>query len=69
MSIKTDEELEKLRAIGKIVQWSLDQMAAAVQSGITTLELDRIGFRVLEQHGAEAAPPKVTDSREQSASV
>src|SRR5688572_11413637 len=59
MSIKTDEELEKLKAIGKIVRRALDQMSAAVHSGITTLELDRIGLRVLEEHGAEAAPPKV----------
>jgi methionyl aminopeptidase len=59
MSIKTDEELEKLKVIGKIVRRSLDQMSAAVQSGITTLELDRIGLRVLEEHGAEAAPSKV----------
>lgn len=59
MSIKTDEELKKLKVIGKIVRRSLDQMSAAVESGITTLELDRIGLRMLEEHGAEAAPPKV----------
>ena len=59
MSIKTEEELKKLKVIGKIVRRSLDQMSAAVQSGITTLELDRIGHRMLEEHGAEAAPQKV----------
>ena len=59
MSIHTDEEFEKLKAIGKIVRWSLDEMSAAVRSGITTLELDHIGLRMLKQHGAEAAPPKV----------
>ena len=59
MSVKTDDELERLRAIGKIVRRSLDHMAAAVRSGITTKELDWIGLRVLEQHGAEGAPGKV----------
>ena len=59
MSIKTEEELKKLKVIGRIVRRSLDQMSAAVQSGITTLELDRIGHRMLEEHGAEAAPKKV----------
>src|SRR6185295_3725049 len=34
-------------------------MSAAVRSGITTLELDQIGLRMLKHHGAEAAPPKV----------
>src|SRR6186713_1017372 len=59
MSINTDEELVKLKAIGKIVRLSLDRMAGAVRSGITTLELDQVGLRVLEQYGADAAPPKV----------
>jgi methionyl aminopeptidase len=59
MSIQTNEEFEKLKAIGKIVRWSLDEMSAAVRSGITTLELDHIGLRVLKQHGAESAPSKV----------
>jgi len=59
MSVKTADELEKLRIIGKIVRRSLDQMAMAVRSGITTQELDMIGLRVLQQHGAEAAPAKV----------
>src|SRR5215467_9629069 len=59
MSIRTAEELEKLRVIGKIVRMSLDKMAASVRSGITTAELDEIGVHVLAAHGAEAAPPKV----------
>jgi methionyl aminopeptidase len=59
MSIGTAEELEKLKVIGKIVRRSLDKMTGAVRSGITTAELDEIGLRVLTDHGAEAAPPKV----------
>src|SRR5947209_7019403 len=34
-------------------------MATAVRPGITTAELDQIGAKVLERHGAESAPPKV----------
>ena len=59
MSIQTAEELEKLRAIGKIVRLSLDKMTASVRSGITTAELDEIGVHVLAAHGAEPAPRKV----------
>ena len=59
MSIRSQAELEKLRAIGKIVRKALDKTAGAVQPGITTAELDEIGRRVLDENGAESAPPKV----------
>src|SRR3954452_10404986 len=59
MSIRTQEQLEKLRAIGRIVRAALDRTAEAVRPGITTGELDEIGARVLEANGAESAPPKV----------
>ena len=59
MSIRTQEEFAKLRAIGRIVRAALDRTAAAVRPGITTAELDQIGARVLAEHGAESAPPKV----------
>lgn len=59
MSIRSHAELEKLRAIGRIVRLALDAAAAAVHPGVTTRELDEIGARVLAAHGAESAPPKV----------
>src|ERR1051326_5172386 len=59
MSIRTDKEFQKLKAIGQIVRRALDAMATAVRSGISTQELDAIGFRVLQEHGAEPAPAKV----------
>src|SRR3954454_16850263 len=59
MSIRTQAELEKLRAIGRIVRLALDRCAASVRPGITTRELDEIGAQVLAEHGAESAPPKV----------
>jgi methionyl aminopeptidase len=59
MSIRSRRDFEKLRAIGRIVREALDRTAAAVQPGITTAELDRIGARVLADRGAASAPPKV----------
>ncbi len=59
MSIRSQAELEKLRAIGRIVRAALDAAAAAVRPGVTTAELNEIGARVLSAHGAESAPPKV----------
>ena len=59
MSIRSQAEFEKLRAIGKIVRQALDRAAAAVRPGITTRELSEIGEMALREHGAESAPPKV----------
>src|SRR5271154_5081666 len=59
MSIRSQAEFEKLRIIGRIVRRALDKTAAAVRPGISRRELDAIGSRVLEQNGAESAPPKV----------
>jgi methionyl aminopeptidase len=59
MSIRNQAQLDKLRAIGKIVRLALDRAAAAVRPGVTTRELDDVGARVLAAHGAESAPPKV----------
>jgi methionyl aminopeptidase len=59
MSIRSHAELEKLRAIGRVVRLALERTRAAVRPGVTTRELDEIGARVLAEHGAESAPPKV----------
>jgi methionyl aminopeptidase len=59
MSVKSNKDLAGLKAIGKIVALVLREMAAHVRPGITTLELDDIGARVLAQHGARSAPPMV----------
>jgi len=59
MSIRSHAELGKLRVIGRIVRKALDAAAAAVRPGATTAELDEIGARVLSEHGAASAPPRV----------
>jgi methionyl aminopeptidase len=59
MSIKSQSEFGKLRAIGRIVRRALDEMTAAARPGVTTAELDAVGAGVLADHGAESSPPKV----------
>jgi len=59
MSIRSNAEFEKLRAIGAIVAWTLRTMADQVRAGVTTAELNRIGARALEERGACSAPPEV----------
>lgn len=56
MTITTDEQLERLKAIGHICAVARDAMAAALRPGMTTAELDEIGRRILDQHGARSAP-------------
>jgi methionyl aminopeptidase len=56
MSIQTPEELEAMQRIGRIVGLALQEMAARVKPGMTSLELDQIGEAVLAEHGARSAP-------------
>src|SRR5262249_26310257 len=59
VSIRNQKDFDRLRAIGRIVRLTLDAVAAAVRPGITTAELDEMAARLLAEHGAESAPPKV----------
>jgi len=56
LTITTDEQLEKLKAIGRICAVARDAMAAAMRPGMTTLELDEIGAKILAENGAFSAP-------------
>ena len=56
MSIETQEELDALRAAGRVVAEALRAMRRAVRPGITTRELDLIGGRVFRRHGARSGP-------------
>ncbi|PST19454.1 type I methionyl aminopeptidase [Rhizobium sp. JAB6] len=59
MIVSTEEELTKLKDIGHICANALEAMATALEPGITTLELDAIGRKVLEDAGAQSAPELV----------
>ncbi|WP_404404096.1 type I methionyl aminopeptidase [Pelagibacterium halotolerans] len=56
MTITSEEDLARLKAIGRICAVARDTMAAALEPGITTQELDDIGRKVLEDNGARSAP-------------
>lgn len=56
MTISNEEELTRLKDIGRIVADTLEAMGAAIEPGMTTAELDVIGRRLLERAGARPAP-------------
>ena len=56
MSIESEADLLALRKIGRIVANCLQVMGRALEPGITTQELDEIGRKHLEFHGARSAP-------------
>lgn len=56
MTIETENDLEGLKRVGRVVSVVLQEMLASLEPGMTTGELDSIGERLLEQHGARSAP-------------
>ncbi|MET3600620.1 type I methionyl aminopeptidase [Martelella mangrovi] len=56
MIVKTEEELQALKEIGRICATAIEVMSKALEPGITTLELDQIGRKFLDDNGAQSAP-------------
>lgn len=56
MTITQQDELDGLKAIGRIVANTKQAMAKAMEPGMTTRELDEIGRELLEREGALSAP-------------
>ncbi len=56
MTITQEDELEAMKAIGRIVANTLQSMARAIEPGMTTIELDQIGRPLLDRAGAVSAP-------------
>jgi methionyl aminopeptidase len=56
MSVDTPEELEGLRAAGRVVAEAIREMRRAVRPGVTTAQLDAVAARVLRHRGARSAP-------------
>jgi methionyl aminopeptidase len=56
MSAETEEELQALRAAGRVVAQALRAMRRQVRPGVTTAELDQVGARVFRRAGARSAP-------------
>ncbi|MBB3978917.1 methionyl aminopeptidase [Rhizobium azooxidifex] len=56
MTLNNDEDLRGMQAIGRLCGNVLQHMGAAIRPGMTTVELDLIGRRMLEEAGARSAP-------------
>jgi methionyl aminopeptidase len=56
MTVDSEIDLQGLKAIGRVVALTLQEMKRNVRPGITTRELDEIGGEVLRKHGARSAP-------------
>ncbi|MDB5664921.1 type I methionyl aminopeptidase [Cypionkella sp.] len=56
MTITHQDELDALKAIGRIVANTMHAMAKAMEPGMTTQELDDIGRSLLDQAEATSAP-------------
>ena len=56
MSIQDEQEFASLKAAGRVVRMVLDAMKAEVWPGVTTLYLDEVGARVMQENGARSAP-------------
>jgi methionyl aminopeptidase len=55
VTLKTADQIAKMRAAGEIVAAMLDATRAAVKPGVTTAELDRIAADVLKRAGAQSS--------------
>ena len=56
MIVQTNEELEALKKIGRIVAEVRDAMQAATKPGVTTKELDEIAGNMFAETGAISGP-------------
>jgi methionyl aminopeptidase len=56
MTIGSEDQLEKLKHVGRVVARTMTAMAAALEPGMTTRELDALGRSLLEEEGARPAP-------------
>ena len=61
MSVDSENDLEGLKAAGRVVALAIHAMREAVREGITTAELDAIAAGVLREHGARSAPQLAYD--------
>ncbi len=56
MSIKSQADLEGMKAVSEAVSITLREMRAFARPGMSTLELDEYGGRLLAEMGARSAP-------------
>ncbi len=61
MTIDKEDDLVSLKEIGRICRMVLMHMGSLIRPGISTLELDYVGGRMLAEHGARSAPKLAYD--------
>src|ERR1700677_1425098 len=61
MTIGSEDELTRLRHVGRVVARTMAAMARALEPGMTTGELDALGRALLEREGARSAPEVTYD--------
>jgi methionyl aminopeptidase len=61
MTICTEAELFCMQRVGSLVARTIEQVAAAVQPGVTTAWLDELAREFAEGHGARSAPQLTYD--------
>jgi methionyl aminopeptidase len=54
--VQGPEEIEAMRAAGRLAAKLLDEVAAFVRPGVSTAEIDRLVAEMTRDHGAESAP-------------
>ena len=59
MTIRSNDELEGIMRVGKVVRMALGAMNKAVKPGMTTQALDDLCADVFERHGARSGPQLV----------
>lgn len=61
MTIESEQDLEHLKVIGRIVATTLKTMISSTEPGMTTAELDLIGKQLLDNKEAKSAPKVIYD--------
>lgn len=61
MTIGSQDDIEALKRVGRVVAVVLKKMLAAMEPGMTTRELDAFGAALLEREGARSAPQLTYD--------
>jgi methionyl aminopeptidase len=61
MSIETQQDLDALRRVGRVVAETIAQARRRLCPGMTTAELDGIGEEVFARYGAKSAPRETYD--------
>jgi hypothetical protein len=57
MTVESDQDLQGLRKVGRVVALTREEMKRAIEPGMTTRELDQVGASVFERYGARSVLP------------